>query len=138
MTMNPMYPWRNAGKRNWQSSLLGPKPQKNAVPRQLLRIETNSKTRMRKRLGGKGYGRTGHCWLRPRKSTSRKRLKVRVDLPPLQAKSIFCIPDAMKTEAEKREEEDAGLLAAIAARRKLASDLELAKGIQYIEPLKTS
>lgn len=44
----------------------------------------------------------------------------------------------MKTEAEKREEQDAEILAAVAARRKLASDLELAKGIQYTEPLKAS
>ncbi|KAI0637294.1 DEAD-domain-containing protein [Trametes polyzona] len=46
--------------------------------------------------------------------------------------------DAKKTEAEKAEEQDAEILAAIAARRKLASDLELAKGVQYTEPLKTS
>ncbi|KAI0653202.1 DEAD-domain-containing protein [Cubamyces menziesii] len=46
--------------------------------------------------------------------------------------------DAKKTAAEKAEEEDAEILAAIAARRKLASDLELAKGVQYTEPLKTS
>ncbi|EPQ58533.1 P-loop containing nucleoside triphosphate hydrolase protein [Gloeophyllum trabeum ATCC 11539] len=46
--------------------------------------------------------------------------------------------DAQKTEVEKAEEKDAEILAAIAARRKLASDLELAKGIQYTEPLKTS
>ena len=44
----------------------------------------------------------------------------------------------MKTEAEKREEQDAEILAAIATRRKLASDLELAKGIQYTESLETS
>lgn len=47
-------------------------------------------------------------------------------------------PDAKKTEAEKTEEADAEILAAIASRRKLASDLELAKGVQYTEPLKTS
>ncbi|KAI0362788.1 P-loop containing nucleoside triphosphate hydrolase protein [Trametes cingulata] len=46
--------------------------------------------------------------------------------------------DAKKTAAEKAEEQDAEILAAIAARRKLASDLELAKGVQYTEPLKTS
>ncbi|KZT66838.1 DEAD-domain-containing protein [Daedalea quercina L-15889] len=46
--------------------------------------------------------------------------------------------DAKKTEAEKTEEADAEILAAIASRKKLASDLELAKGVQYIEPLKTS
>ncbi|KAI6167220.1 P-loop containing nucleoside triphosphate hydrolase protein, partial [Pisolithus thermaeus] len=37
--------------------------------------------------------------------------------------------DAKKTEFEKAEEVDAEILAAIASRRKLASDLELAKGI---------
>lgn len=46
--------------------------------------------------------------------------------------------DSKKTEAEKAEEQDAEILAAIAARRKLASDLELAKGVQYTEPMKTS
>ena len=46
--------------------------------------------------------------------------------------------DAKKTAAEKAEEADAEILAAIAARRKLASDLELAKGVQYTDPLKTS
>ena len=51
---------------------------------------------------------------------------------------IYRILDAMKTEAEKREEQDAEILAAVATRRKLASDLELAKGIQYNESLETS
>ncbi|EGN92023.1 hypothetical protein SERLA73DRAFT_173192 [Serpula lacrymans var. lacrymans S7.3] len=46
--------------------------------------------------------------------------------------------DAKKTDVEKVEEADAEILAAIASRRKLASDLELAKGIQYAESLKTS
>ncbi|KAH9946399.1 P-loop containing nucleoside triphosphate hydrolase protein [Epithele typhae] len=46
--------------------------------------------------------------------------------------------DAKKTTAEKAEEADAEILAAIAARRKLASDLELAKGVLYTEPMKTS
>lgn len=45
--------------------------------------------------------------------------------------------DAKKTEVEKAEEADAEILAAIASRRKLASDLELAKGVQYTEPLKS-
>ncbi|KLO17940.1 DEAD-domain-containing protein [Schizopora paradoxa] len=48
------------------------------------------------------------------------------------------VEDAQKTELEKEQEEDAKILAAIASRKKLASDLELAKGIQYSEPLKTS
>ncbi|CCA72383.1 probable DEAD-box ATP-dependent RNA helicase 35 [Serendipita indica DSM 11827] len=46
--------------------------------------------------------------------------------------------DAHKTLEKKVEEEESEMLAAIAARRKLASDLELAKGIQYTESLKTS
>ncbi|KIJ17227.1 hypothetical protein PAXINDRAFT_112075 [Paxillus involutus ATCC 200175] len=46
--------------------------------------------------------------------------------------------DANKTEVEKADEVDAEILAAIASRRKLASDLELAKGIQYSESLKSS
>jgi ATP-dependent RNA helicase DDX41 len=46
--------------------------------------------------------------------------------------------DAQKTVGEKAEEADAEILAAIASRRKLASDLELAKGIQYTESLTTS
>lgn len=48
------------------------------------------------------------------------------------------VEDSKKTEAEKADEADAEILAAIASRRKLASDLELAKGVQYTEPLKTS
>ena len=58
--------------------------------------------------------------------------------PSLPITPVYHIPDAMKTEAEKREEQDAEILVAIAARRKLASDLELAKGIQYTKPLETS
>ncbi|KAI1790717.1 P-loop containing nucleoside triphosphate hydrolase protein [Ganoderma leucocontextum] len=46
--------------------------------------------------------------------------------------------DSKKTAAEKEEEVDAEILAAIAARRKLASDSELAKGVQYTEPMKSS
>ncbi|TFK46037.1 P-loop containing nucleoside triphosphate hydrolase protein [Heliocybe sulcata] len=48
------------------------------------------------------------------------------------------VEDSQKTEVEKAEEKDAEILAAIAARRKLASDLELAKGIQYTDPIKTT
>lgn len=43
-----------------------------------------------------------------------------------------------KTQAELEAQEERKILEAHAARRKLASDLELAKGIQYTEPLKTS
>ncbi|KAN0141354.1 P-loop containing nucleoside triphosphate hydrolase [Lactarius tabidus] len=46
--------------------------------------------------------------------------------------------DAKKTEAEKEEEADAQILAAIASRKMLASDRELAKGILYTEALRTS
>ncbi|ETW85633.1 hypothetical protein HETIRDRAFT_414623 [Heterobasidion irregulare TC 32-1] len=46
--------------------------------------------------------------------------------------------DAKKTDAEKTAEEEAQILAAIASRKKLASDMELAKGIQYTEALKTT
>jgi ATP-dependent RNA helicase DDX41 len=45
--------------------------------------------------------------------------------------------DAKKTVEEKAEEADAELLEAIKSRRKLASDMELAKGIKYTESLKT-
>lgn len=43
-----------------------------------------------------------------------------------------------KSEAQKAAEEERKILEAHAARRKLASDMELAKGIEYSEPLKTS
>lgn len=59
-------------------------------------------------------------------------------LPRFPITPVYRILDAMKTEAEKREEQDAEILSAIATRRKLASDLELAKGIQYTESLQTS
>ncbi|THG99032.1 hypothetical protein EW026_g3239 [Hermanssonia centrifuga] len=48
------------------------------------------------------------------------------------------VEDAKKTDVEKAEEADAEILAAIASRRKLASDLELAKGVQYMQSLQTS
>lgn len=43
-----------------------------------------------------------------------------------------------KTEKEKQAEEEKRILEAHAAKRKLASDLELAKGISYTEPIVTS
>lgn len=43
-----------------------------------------------------------------------------------------------KSQAEKEAEEEQKILEAHAARRKLASDMELAKGISYTEPIKTS
>jgi ATP-dependent RNA helicase DDX41 len=45
--------------------------------------------------------------------------------------------DAKKTQEEKEEEADNEILDAIKNRRKLASDLELAKDIQYTESLKS-
>ncbi|PWN21996.1 P-loop containing nucleoside triphosphate hydrolase protein [Microstroma glucosiphilum] len=45
---------------------------------------------------------------------------------------------ATQTPAQQREEEERKILEAHAARRKLASDMELAQGINYTEPLKTS
>ncbi|KAJ3937402.1 MAG: P-loop containing nucleoside triphosphate hydrolase protein [Lentinula lateritia] len=46
--------------------------------------------------------------------------------------------DAKKTEEQKATEEEEEILEAIKSRKKLLSDLELAKGIQYTESLKTS
>ncbi|KAF9475315.1 DEAD-domain-containing protein [Pholiota conissans] len=46
--------------------------------------------------------------------------------------------DSKKTAVEKAQEADAEILDAIKSRRKLASDMELAQGIQYTEPIKTS
>ncbi|CAE6400567.1 unnamed protein product [Rhizoctonia solani] len=46
--------------------------------------------------------------------------------------------DAQKTELEKLEEADKEILEAIASRKKLVSDWERAKGIQYTESLKTT
>jgi ATP-dependent RNA helicase DDX41 len=45
--------------------------------------------------------------------------------------SLIVLLDAKKTDQERAEEVDAEILAAIATRKKLASDLELAKGIVY-------
>ncbi|KAJ6611794.1 P-loop containing nucleoside triphosphate hydrolase protein [Mycena sp. CBHHK59/15] len=48
------------------------------------------------------------------------------------------LEDGKKTELEKAAEADAEILEAIKSRRKLASDMELAKGISYTESLTTS
>ena len=45
--------------------------------------------------------------------------------------------ESKKTAGEKAQEADAEILEAIKSRRKLASDMELAQGIQYTEPLET-
>lgn len=73
----------------------------------------------------------------------KKLLKVRIQQHCLLVgsqcpKTLFHVLDSKKTDAEKAEEADAEMLAAIAARRMLASDLELAQGVQYTEPLKTT
>lgn len=57
-------------------------------------------------------------------------LRIRIAFPHI-------VLDAKKTESEKAEEADAEILEAIKSRRKLASDMELAKGIQYTDSLKT-
>lgn len=67
---------------------------------------------------------------------TRKPQKVR-RLSQDSCKELTCI-DAKKTETEKAEEAESEILAAISSRRKLASDLELAKGVQYTEPIKTT
>ena len=55
-----------------------------------------------------------------------------------EVKRSRAIEDAFKTDLEKQQEEEEKILNAVATRRKLASDMELAKGIQYSEPLKSS
>ncbi|KAG2747484.1 P-loop containing nucleoside triphosphate hydrolase protein [Suillus brevipes Sb2] len=72
----------------------------------------------------------------------RQREKTRKERPLLmEAQEVHerkAAENAKKTEVEKEEEADAEILAAIASRRKLASDLELAKGISYTDSLTTS
>jgi len=46
--------------------------------------------------------------------------------------------DAQKTDVERKEDEEAEILAAIANRKQLASDRDLAQGISYTEALKSS
>jgi hypothetical protein len=48
------------------------------------------------------------------------------------------LTDAKKTDQERAAEADAEILTAIASRKKLASDMELAKGINYTESLGTT
>ncbi|KAI0318059.1 P-loop containing nucleoside triphosphate hydrolase protein [Amylostereum chailletii] len=55
-----------------------------------------------------------------------------------EVRSKKAIEDAKKSEAQKYEEEEEHILAAISNRKKLASGLELAQGVQYIDTLKTS
>ena len=55
-----------------------------------------------------------------------------------RAQVLTTFSDSSKTSEEKAREEEEKILAAIANQRKLASDLELAKGIQYTEAMKTT
>ncbi|EIM90530.1 P-loop containing nucleoside triphosphate hydrolase protein [Stereum hirsutum FP-91666 SS1] len=71
-----------------------------------------------------------------RKERARKERTLLMEAQEVHSKKA--LEDAQKTELEKRDEEEAQILAAIASRKKLASDLELAQGVQYTEPLKTS
>jgi ATP-dependent RNA helicase DDX41 len=71
-----------------------------------------------------------------RKEKARKERTLLMEAQEVHSKKA--VEDAKKTEGEKAEEADAEILAAIASRRKLASDLELAKGIHYTDSLKTS
>lgn len=46
--------------------------------------------------------------------------------------------DAFKTDAEKKLEEEKAIMEAVTQKKLLASDRELAKGIIYTEPMRTS
>lgn len=70
--------------------------------------------------------------------TERARLERTLLVEAQQVQAKKAIDDASKTEDVKAAEEENEILTAIASRRKLASDLELAKGIQYTDSLKTS
>ena len=72
------------------------------------------------------------------KRKERARLDRTLLLEAQQVQAKKALEDANKSQETKREEEESEILAAIASRRKLVSDLELAKGIQYTESLKTS
>lgn len=93
---------------------------------------------MKRRDAGKGQGRRERSCSRPRRSTPARLQKVGAFAFTTHLVSPPPPSDAKKTEVEKAEEADAEILTAIASRRKLASDLELAKGIQYSESLRSS
>ncbi|KZP29981.1 DEAD-domain-containing protein, partial [Athelia psychrophila] len=71
-----------------------------------------------------------------RKEKSRKERTLLMEAQEVHSKKAE--EDSKKTDSQKAEEADAEILAAIASRRKLASDLELAQGISYSESLVTS
>lgn len=90
----------------------------------------------KKRSGRRKLGENVRYSLKPKRFTSGKQLKVNTYNITLARFPHYL--DAKKTEQERAEEADAELLAAIASRKKLASDMELAKGIVYTESLQTS
>ena len=94
--------------------------------------------REKKKGGEKRQEKSGLCSWRPRRCTTERLQKVRRRWLVSAVFAETALLDAKKTTEEKEEEQDAEILAAIASRRKLASDLELAKGVQYTEPMKTS
>jgi ATP-dependent RNA helicase DDX41 len=53
-------------------------------------------------------------------------------------KASVGLVDAQKSEAQRKAEEDAEILKAIANQKKLVSAEEIAKGTSYKEPLKTT
>ncbi|CAI2191247.1 1308_t:CDS:2 [Funneliformis geosporum] len=56
----------------------------------------------------------------------------------VEVKKQKMIEDSFKTDSEKKLEEERAIMEAVAQRKLLASDRELAKGIIYTEPMKTT
>ncbi|CAG8549840.1 10005_t:CDS:10 [Paraglomus occultum] len=56
----------------------------------------------------------------------------------VEVKKQKAIEDSAKTDAQKKLEEEKAIMEAVAQRKLLASDRELAKGIIYTEPMKTT
>ncbi|CAG8502723.1 2765_t:CDS:10 [Funneliformis caledonium] len=56
----------------------------------------------------------------------------------VEVKKQKMIEDSFKTDSEKKLEEEKAIMEAVAQRKLLASDRELAKGIIYTEPMKTT
>ncbi|KAL0578431.1 hypothetical protein V5O48_003581 [Marasmius crinis-equi] len=71
-----------------------------------------------------------------RREKSRKERTLLMEAQEVHSKRAA--EEAKKTEEEKAREADEEILEAIKSRRKLASDLELARGIQYTDSLKSS
>ncbi|KAM6500809.1 DEAD domain containing protein [Amanita muscaria] len=87
-------------------------------------------------------GDTSHEYEDHEKDDELRREKARMERTLLieaqEVHSRKAAEDASKSAGEKAEEADAEILEAIQTKKKLVSDMELAKGIQYTEPLKTS